>query len=67
MKPENSSLICVERDRDREEQVEIYRRELFVCLLVGASTEPGIHLHMMMQTLDKPSMERKEIWWNALS
>jgi hypothetical protein len=35
MKPENSSLICVERDRDREEQVEIYRHELFVFRDVG--------------------------------
>jgi hypothetical protein len=35
-------------------------------MLVGASTEPAIHLHMMMQTLDKPLMERKEIWCNAL-
>jgi hypothetical protein len=40
---------------------------LFSEMLVGASTEPGIQLHMMMQTLDKPSMKRKEIWWNALA
>ncbi len=34
MKPGNSSLICVERDRDRE-QVEISRHELFVFRDVG--------------------------------